>query len=454
MELPRTNDEDAIVKLLQSDPVHGSPELHYQLIRALGQWGGEASVYALANQLDELSAQQPDLVGACMVSLKTIGGKVASSRLDQMTLEKSEKSRAQWYLRELETGGTIDPTEGITAGSRQVEIVEAIQNQQISPVREIWLSVIRAVEDLARLAWNAGLLQIELETEIDPDVYRSKYVHYLTVHSCGWSSYFSRWDLSRILTTTTLKWFQNSDPAIAGHARRRKALTNYWHFFFQNPKELTSLRHRTDHLADQIRQLAEIPHKRRALAEVKRQFESIAGVLNPIDSEANSTLAVWVSWLQTTNLEMLPAQMDILPSRSISASDRGDIRRAIQTLDAHLSELLKSVQDAGDRGQKWSTLKESLEALCQETLDVAQLFGQSISPHPGDFDAAVGAFRKFRQTLVECQKRAACRHSEVKEIIRHVEMREKSINRRRETVAEVKSLVRVPEDVEALVEAS
>lgn len=106
--LPDRRQLTALIACL--DEVQG--ELRCELVSALGEWGDEEAVVAISKILR--SDADEKVQRYCVSALDTIGGPAASESLRWAAEHGTESVRmvAIWGIRELETGGALDYSEG------------------------------------------------------------------------------------------------------------------------------------------------------------------------------------------------------------------------------------------------------------------------------------------------------------------------------------------------------
>lgn len=106
--LPTLGQEEAMIACL---PRSDGP-LRRQIVSALGQWGGQASATVIADLLPSLTDKDNQLY--CIGSLETIGGPTAVAAFRWAYQVETLKHAAAHAARQLETGGAIDWSEGVS----------------------------------------------------------------------------------------------------------------------------------------------------------------------------------------------------------------------------------------------------------------------------------------------------------------------------------------------------
>lgn len=472
--------EEDFLGLLEQSWRGKDAEVRQAVILALGVWGGEKSAAALRSVVgDILQVSSPakkrpnvslrtaesnyvlalqtnsmpdrDLVPvpmllACLNSLAKIGGHGTHTLLKSIAsreeLGRTVCDAGRRWLRELETGGTIDASEGVTVQSYRVELVEGLRHHpvfgerytpdpvpdgQYSLARTAWEYMRVMYFDLTRLTWNAGLLQHEFATETDPCDYEKKYKGFLDDYLAEWKRLVSEWESKTAFVVTALRSYEDRTNRRALYKRDRQLdfLLNCLEFFFDAAPS-TIVR---SHLQDLGELSAELkgsgsspvaatrsgrvaarqsgPKNTSAKQAVDAIFKKIGAELRPMASELNRLVNKWLGRFQSAaqRLPPVPAgqaatntQVELIDPIELESNEK--IKSAISKL---LPELQSFSRDLTVRKSRRKSpdkdAKKRLESFCQSTLELAQLFAKPKFPQASLFKGAAEVFVTFSAIL-------------------------------------------------------
>ena len=109
---PPLSDQSKLIACLKTR----NDELRHQIISVLGEWGDESAATAIKDLLEERQKTgDAKTQRYCISALASIGGPKAMQGLAWAAEQDSVREAALWAKRELETGGTLDYSEGTTA---------------------------------------------------------------------------------------------------------------------------------------------------------------------------------------------------------------------------------------------------------------------------------------------------------------------------------------------------
>lgn len=154
----RLPDSSHLRVLIQSLKNADGEELRREVVSALGEWGDGNAARAIRETLE--ASDNPQTQRACINALMRIGGPEGMTGLRWAEEQESLHRAATWAKEELETGGTVDYSEGTTVRPSSKGQVQADSRmwralQRTMAARPMRLRAL--VESILKLAFGAAV---------------------------------------------------------------------------------------------------------------------------------------------------------------------------------------------------------------------------------------------------------------------------------------------------------